>query len=245
MPDTTPHKLFIVGDSTASNENADQRGWGDVFGTYLDPERVELHNRALGGRSTRSFRREGHWQRVLDDASPGDWVLIQFGHNDAKGMYDDRARGTIPGIGDETQATTDPDGKPEIIRSFGACLRNFIEDAQAANMRPVLLTSVPLCPHPDEPPAIDPPPSVYAQWTRDVAAQTDTPLIDAHAGIQAVYDSIPTEQVKARYFSTLDTVHTNQDGAALNASIIANLLADCSQLELSAWVRNDEVSPHA
>src|SRR4051812_7945818 len=100
--------LFIIGDSTVRNGDGtgknNQMGWGSVIDAYFDTTAISIRNYALGGRSSRTFITEGHWDRVLQEIRPGDYVIMQFGHNDA-GPLDDtaRARGTIGGIGDESR----------------------------------------------------------------------------------------------------------------------------------------------
>ncbi|MDX6712834.1 MAG: hypothetical protein QOH96_3850, partial [Blastocatellia bacterium] len=96
--------LFVVGDSTANNNANGGRGWGDPFMAYFDPTKINVLNRARGGRSSRTYLTEGLWDKVMADVKPGDTVLIQFGHNDAGAVNDDsRARGSLPGTGDATQ----------------------------------------------------------------------------------------------------------------------------------------------
>ncbi len=73
-------KLYVIGDSTANRSN--RRGWADPLADYFDPDKITIVNRACGGRSARSFLTEGLWNRTLADLKPGDYVLIQFGHND-------------------------------------------------------------------------------------------------------------------------------------------------------------------
>ena len=89
--------IFIIGDSTAANKDISQgkqeRGWGMVLQSYFD-DNIRVDNRALNGRSTRSFINEGHWDKVLQSMKPGDYVIIQFGHNDEKPKAD---RHTDPG----------------------------------------------------------------------------------------------------------------------------------------------------
>src|SRR5258708_18435264 len=87
--------LFVVGDSTANNNTNGGRGWGDPFIGYFDGARINVLNRARGGRSSRTFFSEGLWDKVLQDLKPGDFVLLQFGHNDG-GVINDasRARGS-------------------------------------------------------------------------------------------------------------------------------------------------------
>ncbi len=100
--------LFIIGDSTVRNGQGDgkngQWGWGDLIGVYFDSSKINVVNCALGGRSSRTFITEGHWDKVLAQLKPGDFVMMQFGHNDGGALNDDsRARGSIKGTGDESQ----------------------------------------------------------------------------------------------------------------------------------------------
>ena len=96
IPENTT-TIFIIGDSTAANKDISkgkqERGWGMVLQSYFD-DNIRVDNRALNGRSTRSFINEGHWDKVLQSMKPGDYVIIQFGHNDEKPKAD---RHTDPG----------------------------------------------------------------------------------------------------------------------------------------------------
>ena len=96
IPDKTT-TIFIIGDSTAANKDISkgklERGWGMVLQSYFD-DNIRIDNRALNGRSSRSFINEGHWDKVLQSMKPGDYVIIQFGHNDEKPKAD---RHTDPG----------------------------------------------------------------------------------------------------------------------------------------------------
>jgi lysophospholipase L1-like esterase len=78
-------KVFIIGDSTVANYNVNvypQAGWGQVIQPYFDSLAVQVINRAIGGRSSRSFYQEGRFTSVLSEMQKGDYLLIQFGHND-------------------------------------------------------------------------------------------------------------------------------------------------------------------
>lgn len=84
--------IFMIGDSTMANkdiEKGPERGWGMVLQGFFS-ENVVVDNHALNGRSSRSFILEGHWQKVYDAMKPGDYLVIQFGHNDEKGSIGDR-----------------------------------------------------------------------------------------------------------------------------------------------------------
>ena len=106
---TSPH-IVLVGDSTV----ASQSGWGDAFAKLLAPG-VESHNFGRSGRSSKSYRAEGHWKQVL--AAKPAWVLIQFGHNDQPGKGPER----------ETDAQT----------TFRENLARYVSEARAGGTQPV------------------------------------------------------------------------------------------------------------
>src|SRR5947209_4097845 len=132
--------IFVTGDSTASN--VDRRGWGDPFADYFDPAKINVLNRARAGRSARTFLTEGLWDRVLADMKAGDFVLIQFGHNDAGAINDaSRARGSLPGLGEEAVEIDNLlTHKHEVVHTFGWYVRRFIADARAKGARPIVLS---------------------------------------------------------------------------------------------------------
>lgn len=116
--------IFIIGDSTAAEkknpETNPERGWGMVLQGFFD-EDVIVDNHAINGRSSLSFRNEGRWQKVLDKIKPGDYVLIQFGHNDAK---PDPKRHTVAG------------------GTFDELLAQYVREAREKGAIPVLLSPV-------------------------------------------------------------------------------------------------------
>src|SRR5947207_2006020 len=114
--------LFIVGDSTVNaGKSGPALGWGDCIGRFFDKTKIDVRNKAVGGRSSRTFQTEGLWDKVLEAASAGDFVLVQMGHNDA-GPLDDtqRARGSIPGTSDESKEIDNPITKrKEVVHTYG------------------------------------------------------------------------------------------------------------------------------
>src|SRR5580765_8639456 len=85
----TPAKLptlFIIGDSTVKNSTKGLQGWGTPIAGLFDATKITVENRALGGRSSRTYRTEGLWDQTLAKMKPGDFVLMQFGHNDGGGL---------------------------------------------------------------------------------------------------------------------------------------------------------------
>src|SRR6185437_1535802 len=130
--------VFIVGDSTARNQ-ADL-GWGDHFAHFFDTTRINVANRAHAGRSSRTFINEGSWDRVLAEMKPGDFVLIQMGHNDGGDLDGPKARGSLKGLGDETKNVTLPDGHTETVHTYGWYIRKYIADTRAKKATPILLS---------------------------------------------------------------------------------------------------------
>src|SRR5438093_5429266 len=123
--------LFIVGDSTVKTGNKGQQGWGDPIKALFDKTQIKVENHAIGGRSSRTFQTEGRWDKILASAKPGDFVLVQMGHNDG-GPLDDakRARGSLPGTGEETREIDNPiTKKKEVVHTYGWYLRKYIADA--------------------------------------------------------------------------------------------------------------------
>jgi rhamnogalacturonan acetylesterase len=142
--------LFIVGDSTARNQA--NLGWGDHFAHYFDTTKINIANRAMAGRSSRSYYNEGRWANVLAEMKPGDSVLFQMGHNDGGGSSpetDAKGRASIKGLGDETVQyplpkpfTTGPlaGQTTETIHTYGWYMRKYFADTRAKRATPVLLT---------------------------------------------------------------------------------------------------------
>jgi DNA sulfur modification protein DndE len=118
-----PPRVFMAGDSTMADKPTDlpERGWGMVLPRFFKDPGV-VHNHAVNGRSTRSFIDEGRWEKLTSELRGGDFVIIQFGHNDEK--TEDPKRGTDP-------KTT-----------FRDNLRRFVKDVRARQAFPILATPV-------------------------------------------------------------------------------------------------------
>lgn len=135
--------LFIAGDSTAARgAGINQQGWGVPFEDYFDPTKINFANRARGGRSSRTYVTGGLWDQLLTQTKRGDIVLIQFGLNDGGAINDAvRARGSIPGLGEETQKIENQlTGKQEVVHTYGWYLRKMIADLKARGATPIILT---------------------------------------------------------------------------------------------------------
>jgi len=230
--------LFIVGDSTVHNPQKTERGWGDVIAKYFDTNRIRVENHALGGRSSRTFITQGWWDKVFPAAKPGDYVLIQMGHNDG-GPLDDtnRARGSIRGIGDESKDISNPiTKKQETVHTYGWYLRKYISDARAKGMTPIICSPIPHVPKESAKPG-DVEPSGYVGWSHDVATNEHVLFIPLNQIIMSHYVGMTPAEVKAKYFTPADNTHTSLEGAELNAKSVVEGLRhlDCP---LKSFLRN-------
>ena len=140
--------VFIVGDSTVKNGQGDGKGglwgWGDPIRFHFDSTKVNVENHALGGTSSRTFQTKGLWAEVLEKVNPGDYVLIQFGHNDGGSFNIGRARASIKGIGeDSVTVTLEATGEDEVVHSYGWYLRKYINDTKSIGAIPIIITPIP------------------------------------------------------------------------------------------------------
>ena len=216
--------LFTVGDSTLNNNGA-MRGWGQEIPAFFDPTKINVVNRAIGGRSSRTFQSEGRWDRVLAELKPGDFVLVQFGHNDA-GRFDDPAakgRPSLHGDGEETQSVAKPDGTIETVHTFGWYMRKYGADAKARGARVILCSMVPHKGWKDGK-VLRGEQDSFVKWTAGAAAATGAAFIDLNAMVAGEYEKLGPQAVEA-LFADKGT-HTTPAGAELNARcVVAGLRA--------------------
>lgn len=237
--------LFLAGDSTVHNTGPGLTGWGDVIGQFFDPIKVSVTNFAHGGRSSRTFQTEGWWDKILADAKAGDFVLIQFGHNDG-GPLDDtnRARGSIPGLGEESKQIYNPImKKPEVVHTYGWYLRKYIADARAQGMTPVICSPVPRMPR-QPPQASDM--DRYAVWSREIAADQGVFFIDLNHIIRSHYTGLTTNEIKTIFFTPHDNTHSSLAGAQLNAACVVEGLRKLNLCPLSdfIWDQSKPLAPN-
>jgi lysophospholipase L1-like esterase len=229
--DTPLPTLFLVGDSTVKTGTKGQQGWGDPVVAHFDKNKIRVLNKALGGRSSRTYQTEGLWDRLLASAKPGDFVLIQMGHNDG-GPIDDkeRARGSLPGIGDEMKEIDNPvTGKKEVVHTYGWYMRKYVSDARARKLTPIIVSPIPHCPR-----RVVEPGTVekynYVVWSEAVAKAEKVEFIHLNKLVMAKYAGMPIDDIKAKYFTPADSTHTSPAGAELNAACVVEgvrSLKDC------------------
>lgn len=218
--------LFLIGDSTVKNGAGDgankQWGWGEPIVAYFDPAKITVLNRARGGRSSRTYLTEGLWEQVLAAMKPGDFVLMQFGHNDGGAINDDsRARGSIKGTGEETQEIDNLlTKKHEMVHSYGWYLRRYVADTRAKGATPIICSPVPRKIWKDGKISRD----QYGRWAEEVAKAEKAAFIDLNEIIARQYEALGAEKVEPLFAD--EHTHTSLAGAEINAaSVIAGLKA--------------------
>ncbi|MDO7905549.1 rhamnogalacturonan acetylesterase [Paenibacillus sp. JX-17] len=224
--------IYIAGDSTAAPKSGDQKpmaGWGEYIPLFFSPQ-LNFSNWAINGRSTKSFIDQGRLSAMLDQFHPGDYLIIQFGHNDGK--IDDPERYTNP--------HTD----------FKRNLSLFTVSARSRGVLPVLLTPVSrrrfLVDGSPDPLAV----GEYPAAVKEAAAETGTPLLDLFSLTQKLYGSLGIRD-SAKLFLHLpagrhpnypdgveDDTHFNERGARLVAEQVAEAVGNCAALtSLHPWLR--------
>lgn len=231
--------VYMIGDSTVKNGRGDgsngQWGWGTFLWQYFDTACVNLDNHAIGGRSSRTFISEGRWQRVLDLLQPGDYVLIQFGHNDAGPLNTGRARASLKGNHDrDTVVIMESTGKPDTIHSFGWYMRKYIREAKAKKATPIVFSHIPR----NNFVTLDSTQIIrntegFGKWSKEAAQMEKGIYIDLNDRIATELESMGKDLVQLMYHG--DHTHTSYSGAQLNARIVAELLSEQKRLPLSKW----------
>ncbi|MGD1032461.1 MAG: rhamnogalacturonan acetylesterase [Opitutaceae bacterium] len=212
--------IFIAGDSTAQVGEPAAVGWGKMFGDYFDPSKVAIANRAIGGRSSRTFVTEGRWDRLEAELKPGDIVLIQFGMNDGADRNGPRvARGSLPGLGEETEEIDNVITKQhEVIHTFGWYERKMIAGALAKGARPILLSLTVRDIWKDG--KVERGAGQYGQWARTLAETQKVDFIDFTTIAADRFEQMGHDEMNA--FFPRDHVHTDEDGARFNATVVVS-----------------------
>jgi lysophospholipase L1-like esterase len=205
--------VILIGDSTVRNGRGDgadgQWGWGDALRAWIDPHKVNLVNRALGGTTAGSFQK-GEWPGVLEIIKPGDVVFIQFGTN---------SDGPPLGIGEETAQKRNRDGSTATAHTYGWYLRKYIADIRSKDATPVLCTLVPRNVWKNGAYAAH---DVHADWARQVASDEKVDLLDLYAAGSKRYAAMGEKGATAVFAD--GRVHTNHEGAEILAAVVVEEL---------------------
>lgn len=221
-------KIFIAGDSTAQTYKEERdgliKGWGQMLPLFLD-DKVQVVNHAMGGRSTKSFINEGRWDKLLSEVSKGDYVFIQFGHNDAS---------TRP----ERHASYE-DYKKNLVK--------MIEDVRAKKANPVLLTSVVMRTFVNKS-LTDDRLKGYPVIIRQISKEYNVPMIDINLKTRDFVTMLGDERSKPYYRwvepgvdhakpeGLKDDTHMMEKGATLVAYFVAEGIRDLNLKDLNKHV---------
>ncbi|WP_234734063.1 glycosyl hydrolase family 28 protein [Tellurirhabdus bombi] len=208
-------RIFLIGDSTMSvksPDNAPETGWGMAFAEYIDQGRAQVQNHAMNGRSTKSFRTEGRWAKVVEQLKPNDWVLIQFAHNDQK-------------IKDSTRyAAPQTDYRKNLIR--------YVEETRQKGANPILITPVERRKFDEKGQFVDQH-GEYPAVVKAVARELKVPLIDLQTKSNQAILQHGVEGSKALFMhftggfypkspnGKIDDTHFSKYGAEVMASLVA------------------------
>ena len=246
--------VFFTGDSTVKNADKDDDGmwgWASQAATVFDTTKVTLVNAARAGRSTRSFIREGLWDKVYNSLQPGDYVTIQFGHNDICPITDQKARGVIPGAKDTLHVYHLDNDTYEVVYSFGWYLKKMIDDCREKGATPILVSLTPRNEWPGG--KIERRDGSYGKWYREVVEETGVEFIDMHNISADFLDKkfavkrLPKDKEKAKariaklkekagvYFKK-DHTHASKIGAQMNAQSFAKGLRQTNS-ELAKYLK--------
>lgn len=233
-------RVFFTGDSTVKNADKDDDGmwgWASQASTVFDESKITLINAARAGRSTRTFIKEGLWDRVYKSLQPGDFVTIEFGHNDICPITDAKGRGVIASAKDTLHIYKMDNGSYEVVYSFGWYLKKMIDDCREKGATPILVSLTPRNEWPNG--KIERRDGSYGKWYREVVEETGVEFVDLHNISADFLDkkfakkrlSKDKEKAKAQvaqikekagavYFKK-DHTHTSKLGAQMNAQSFA------------------------
>lgn len=221
-------RVLVIGDSTVQTYRPENpvKGWGQMLGSFFTDEVDTVMNFALSGRSTKTFINQGHWERVLEVGQPGDFLLIQFGHNDSH----DRDRP------EATDANT----------NFKEYLRKYISEARAKGIIPVLVTpmhrrlflndGIHLDEHTSH--SLRP----YSDAMKEVSVGMKVPLVDLYASSGLQLEKLGKEGCAPLACCSDDQTHFSKYGAVEMAKLVAEGLSQLD-LELSKYVNIETLVP--
>jgi lysophospholipase L1-like esterase len=207
--------IYLAGDSTMAQKLPEKRpetGWGEMLGSFFQNGKVTIDNRAQNGRSTRTFIQEKRWQAIVEQLKEGDYVFIQFGHNDEAKEKVDRY-------------TPPADYRNNLVR--------FISDVRDRKAFPVLLTPV-MRRRFDQDGTVQDTHGEYPDIVRGVAMEYRVPLIDMHRSSAKVLQRYGPEESRKLFLQLKPTENANypkgiEDNTHFNpvgATVMAGLAAD-------------------
>ena len=224
-----PITVYLAGDSTCAAKLPEKRpetGWGEMLQQYFDPANVRIENHAQNGRSTKTFISEGRWQAIVDKLKAGDWVFVQFGHNDSAKEKGERY-------------TPPEDYKKNLVR--------FINDVWGKKANIVLLTPV-VRRRFNKDGAFYDTHGEYPEIVRTVSKEYNVPLIDMHRKSEAVLKAYGAEPSRSLFLQLKpgenanypngvdDNTHFNPKGAEEMAKLAVEGIRE-NKLKLRKYLK--------
>lgn len=240
--------LYLIGDSTVKNGKDDGQqkgamglwGWGHYMAAYFDLSRINVENDALGGTSSRTFMNNPKlWPTVLAKIKPGDFLMMQFGHNDSSPLNDtSRARGTIKGNGEESQAILNMiTKKNEVVHTYGWYLRKMISDAKAKGASVIVCSPIPR--NAWNSGKVKRNDGDYGKWAAEAATQAGASFLPLNKIIADDYDTEGEAKIRSAYFNT-DATHTIEAGAQFNVTAVVQGIKGLKDSNLSNYLKKIE-----
>jgi len=219
---TNPVSIWMVGDSTMAAKKAErypESGWGVALADYVTGK-AKVHNHAASGRSTLSFIAEGRWKKVCDSVQKGDYVVIQFGHNDEK-----------------------PDEKlhTEAFGTFKTNIKKFIDETREKGAIPVVCSSI-VRRHFDKFGKLVDTHGDYIKAAKEIAAETKTIYIDMEGLTRKMVSEMGPDKSKEIYNfigKRKDSTHLNVKGAKAVAALFVKELKK-EKLPLASLMKSEE-----
>ena len=248
----TDHKpvIYLIGDSTVKNgadngATGGQWGWGHILHYYFDETKVSVENDAVGGTSSRTFLQSANmWGRVVAKLQQGDYVLMQFGHNDntmPPATDTLRYRSTINGNGEETVQGPKDASTMETIHSFGWYMRQYIAQTHEKKANPIVCSLIPR--NGWNGAKMNRADNGYALWAHQAADQGGAFFVPLNALIADKCDAMGRDKVTAELFPPGETTHTNWAGAKLNAGCVTEGLKALKDCPLKDYLKANPVVP--
>lgn len=229
--------LYIIGDSTVkSGKETDKDviwGWGSLIAPHFDTGRISIENHAIGGRSSRTFITDGRWDKILTTLKKGDYVIMQFGHNDASPLDDtSRARGTIKGIGNDSVLTYNPIRKMnETVYSYGFYMRKYVRETKAKGAIPIICSPVPRNNWKDNKVVTN----EYINWAQQIATEEGAYYIPLFELISNGYEKMGKAEVDK--FFPQDKTHPDKAGSAYNATLVVEGIKNIKKDNLKKYLK--------
>lgn len=224
--------IYTIGDSTMADKDTvgnPERGWGQALSLYFDMRKVRIENHAKNGRSTKSFIDEGRWDAVVDKLKKGDYVFIQFGHNDEKRQSPDRY--------------TDPRG------AYKANLTRFVNETRVKGAYPVLMSPI-VRRHFDESGHLIDTHGEYPEAVRQLSEELNVPFIDMESKSRKMIERLGPEDSKRLFVwfeageyprfpeGKQDDTHLNWEGAVSVAGLAVEGLRELN-LPVSRYLKEE------